>query len=420
MMISSQRHPQASRGIPPGVCPFHHARPDGFAPGGAPDPDMTAIDRLREYASKPVEKTDSCPVPNSLGTTPPPPEVWPSPTEIQAVLEGAVHNPQESVRSGVKAQHFDESVRREITTFQERKAEAEGCPMSRLVHREQLHGGAAEVHWNPHMNELLQLFDKDRQSGLVRISDASAARNPDGKSMYGFALELYGTDNQPTDILMTGGTPRTEASQAKDPEAQLALFNMLNPPSKLGGLARIVRDVGLLDGPKMLLDVARMRTELSSVSDLTAWSRAPFALRGRDGTEYVVKMRVVPTGDAPPGQATGETSSEKLESGFRSTLQQGEARWRLQFQFMQPGDEPEDARETWKGPWLTAAEVVLPRTTDASNADRLAKVAEETKFTPWKGKTPGSDSPDREILRPWGELNRARLAAYQASQGNRS
>src|SRR5690606_38575312 len=107
--------------------------------------------------------------------------------------------------------------------------------------------------------------------GLIRISDASNAQNPDGENMYGMALELVGNDGQVTDILLTGGSPKTEASQAKDPEAQLALFNMLDHRSKVAGLAQMAWEVGPVEAGKMVLDVGRMRSDLESVADLTAW-----------------------------------------------------------------------------------------------------------------------------------------------------
>lgn len=379
---------------------------------------MTAIERLREYARKPLE-TPQLAISVPLGTTPPPAGRLASLEAVQDVLAGAATNVPEKVRSGAAAARADEYLRRQITKFQERKAEVEGAQISRLVHRQQLHGGAAEIHWNPAMNQLLQLFDRDSSQGLVRISDAAGGANPDGKTMYGFALELYGRENQPTNILLTGGTPRTEVSQAKSPEAQLALFNMLNPSSKVAGLGRILWDVGPIDGPKMLLDVARMRTQAESLADLQAWSRAPFALPGKDGKEYLVKMRVTPSQAPPPGEGSGETSSQKLASEFQDRLAKGEARWTLDFQFMQPGENAEDPRQAWKGPWLPAAEIVLPRVEDQAQAEKLAQEAEAVVFNPWKGKEPQSQSPDRDILRPWGELNRARLAAYQASANNR-
>ncbi|MBT9582401.1 hypothetical protein IV102_03560 [bacterium] len=391
---------------------------DQVAPTGLPA-DMTAIDRLREYARQPLETTQPA-LAKEFATRPPAESQWPTLDNIQSTLSQSATNVPEKVRSGVGAEKADEYIRRQIGKFQQAQAAKEGTTqLNRLVHREQLHGGAAEVHWNPNLNKLINLFDKESMHSLVRISDASGAANPDGKTMYGFALEVYNGD-QPTDILMTGGTYRSEASQAKSPEAQLALFNMMNPSSKIGGIGRILWEVGPLDGPKMLVDVARMRTSHESISDITAWSRAPFAVTGKDGKEYLVKMRVVPTRQPETGQASGDTTSAKLKSEFASKLKTGDARWSLDFQFMQPGENAEDPRQVWQGPWIAAAEVVLPKVTDEGEAQRLAAAAEGVQFSPWKGKEPYSQSPDKNVLRPWGELNRGRLAAYQASANNRS
>jgi len=384
---------------------------DGLA-SSQPSPENAKMDQLRQMAQ-------SQPAPWPQLTTAPP-SSWPSEQEVQDVLKTAVCNVPEKVRTGVEAEKFDNFIREQITTFQERKAAAEGTgEKSRLVHREQLHGGAAQIHWNPNLEKFVNLFGTQPSNGLVRISDAAAGENPDGKSMFGFALEFKGPNGDPTDILLTGGTPRTEASQARDPEAQLALFNMLNPASKVGGIGRILWDVGPISGPKMLLDVARMRTDLDSLSDLTAWSRAPFGLQSKDGKQYVVKMRVVPVDgskDVSPGPE-GETSSQRLSRRFSNQLSEGEARWRLELQFMQPGESADDPRDTWKGDWLAAGEVVLPKSDETSA--RYAEAAEATKFNPWKGKEPTSRSSEKFVFRPWGEMNRARLVAYQTSAGNR-
>lgn len=380
-------------------------------------PESSQLEQLRKMAQAQRPSQPDFPQLNTA-----PPASWQSEADVQAILATAVCNPPEKVRSGPEAEKFDQFVREQITAFQERKATAEGGEKSRLVHREQLHGGAAQIHWNPNLEKFVNLFGTDPSNSLARISDAAANENPDGKTMYGFALELKGPTGELTDILLTGGTPKTEASQARDPEAQLALFNMLNPASKLGGLGRIIWDVGPLAGPKMLLDVARMRTDLDSLSDLTAWSRAPFGLQSKDGKQYVVKMRVAPVeGQArelSPGPE-GETSSQRLTRRFANQLKEGEARWRLEFQFMQPGENAEDPRETWKGDWVQAGEVVFPQTTDEAEATRYAAAAEATKFNPWKGKEPTSRGSDKFVLRPWGEMNRARLVAYQTSAGNR-
>jgi len=373
------------------------------------------MDKLRQIA-----QSQSAPEFPHVDTQPPAPESWTSREKIASVLAQAATHVPEQVRTGSEATQFDQHVAEQIKAFQQRKQAAEGGEKSRLVHREQLHGGAAQIHWNPNMESLINLFGTDPSDALVRISDASALANPDGKTMFGFALEVKGPHGDPTDILLTGGTPRTEASQAKDPEAQLALFNMLNPSSKIGGLGRILADVGIVAGPRMLIDVALMRAELDSVSQLIAWSRAPFAVEGKDGKEYLVKMRVTPK-TARLGRAQeGVTSAARLKAQFGHQLEQGEARWGLEFQFMQPGDNAYDPRETWRGPWLGAGEVALPQTQDRATAERFAALAENTNYNPWKGKTPESTSREKNVLRPWGELNRARLPAYRASQESRS
>ncbi|MHB2018611.1 MAG: catalase family protein [Candidatus Xenobia bacterium] len=354
---------------------------------------------------------------------------WPAPGAVATALQHAstVSTPQNPLGdilddslTGMEAQKFDAQTVREIREYQEREAKAEGANhLSRLIHRAQLFGGQAQVHWNPEINQKLKLFDMDSQQALLRISDASSKPDPDGPTMYGFALEVTGQDGKPTDILLTGGTPVTEHSQAHTPQAQLDLFNMLNAPSKLKGLGRIVKDEGLRGGVRMLLDVKHMETSLDSVANLTAYSRAPFSVQGRDGQTYLVKMRVVPEKITPGLAVVGNTTSERLQNDMHYRTERGETRWDLDFQFAQAGDDVHDPRENWHGPWVPAGEVVVPQTTDKAVARRASDRADATHFNVWKNKEDASPARDRDVLHPFGEINRARLAAYAASGGNR-
>ncbi|MEW6279011.1 MAG: hypothetical protein AB1758_10335 [Candidatus Eremiobacterota bacterium] len=397
--------------------------PSAFAvyplPASGPIPtELDSLSRVEDYARTPTAPLagPKLPAPSSQ-----PPASWPSEAEIAALQAAAATDvPDESLR-GAEAEHFDSRTRRDIAGLQQRQAEAEGTAcLHRPVHRRQLFGGAVEVHWNPAFRQLFTFFGQDLSQGLIRFSDASNEANPDGASMFGMALELYGSDGKATDILLTGGSPRAEASQARDPEAQMALFNMINHPCKLQGLGRIAWEVGPVSGMKMLLDVKKMRTDLDSLANLTAWSRAPFALQGKDGKEYLVKLRTVPVQETTPLTAQGATTSDRLVDEFAQRARQGDTRWRLEVQFMRPEDDPNDARETWSGPWVAAGEVVVPRSGDPAEAKRLWNLAHQTRFSVWKNKEAGAQAADRDVLRPWGEMNRARHAAYMTAGLNRN
>jgi hypothetical protein len=346
---------------------------------------------------------------------------WTPKSEIQSILAGAAKNVPDNKLSGRKEADFRTFTRERIDHIQKRQVDNGAEAMDRLVHTDQLFGGEVEVHWNPNLEEMVELFGQPTTGGLVRVSDASNTQNPDGKSMYGMALELVGNDGQLTDILMTGGSPHTEASQAKDPEAQLALFNMLDHPNKVGGLVQMAWEVGAIEAGKMIIDVGRMKEDLNSVSDLTAWSRAPFRLKGKDGNHYLVKMRATPAGEkAPEAQAKeGQTTSDRLTSEFREKASTQDTRWNFDIQFMQPGDNPNDGRETWSGPWVTAGEVVIPKIADSVKADEMSQAADDTKFNIWKGKQDHDKGPDSEVFYPHGWTNQARLWAYGQSAKNR-
>ena len=345
---------------------------------------------------------------------------WPSVETFNQTLNEAAKNVPDNSLVGREAADFRAFTRERIDNIQNRQLK-DGDSMHRLVHNKQLFGGEVEVHWNPNLEEVVDLFGHKSLGGLVRISDASNEDNPDGENMYGMALELVGNDGQLTDILLTGGSEATEASQAKDPQAQLALFNMLEHPSKVAGLAQMAWEVGPLEAGKMVYDVGRMKSDLNSVADLTAWSRAPFRLKGKDGEHYLVKMRAVPmnSGEGKAEQAQGETTSERLVNEFQNRIEQGEARWRFDLQFMKPGDNANDGRKTWGGEWLPAGEIVIQQVTDKARAAEMSQAAEDTKFNIWKGKEDHNQGPDSEVFYPHGWTNQARLWAYGQSADNR-
>jgi hypothetical protein len=344
---------------------------------------------------------------------------WPSVEQFQQTLSGAAKNVPDNALSGRKESDFRAFTRERINSIQQRQLK-DGDQMHRLVHNKQLFGGEVEVHWNPNLEEVVDLFGHQTLGGLVRISDASNEDNPDGKNMYGMALELVGNDGQLTDILMTGGSEATEASQAQDPKAQLALFNMLEHPNKVAGLAQMAWEVGPIEAGRMVYDVGRMKSELGSVANLTAWSRAPFSLEGKDGDKYLVKMRAVPmSATVEAAEAKGETTSERLVNEFQQRAEQGETRWRFDLQFMQPGDNPNDGRKTWDGEWLPAGEIVIPQIKDTARAEEMAQAAEDTKFNIWKGKEAHDQGPDSGVFYPHGWTNQARLWAYGESAQNR-
>ena len=346
---------------------------------------------------------------------------WTGKEEIQKVLSTSPKNVEDNAANGEEATEMRLFARERIGEIQHRQLDAGADKMHRTIHTKQLFGGDVEVHWNPAVKEMFNFFSEDSTGGLARISAASNEQNPDGKDMYGFALELVGTDGQVTDILMTGGTPRTAASQAEDGMAQLALLNMVGIPSKVGGLAKMAYEAGPIDAGRMVLDVGRMKTELNSVSDLEAWSRAPFRLKGKDGHHYLVKMKATPLSEKAPEaeEKVGETTSQRLERDFAARASQGDTRWSFDLQFMQPGDDPNDGRKTWSGPWVNAGEIVIPKIQDGAKAKEMAQAAEETKFNIWKGKEAHDQGPDFEVFYPHGNTNLMRLWAYGESARNR-
>lgn len=350
-----------------------------------------------------------------------PPQDWSSKEDIQKILSTSPKNVEDNAPVGDERTELKMFARERISDIQHRQLENGAPEMRRLIHTKQLFGGDVEVHWNPAMREMFSFFSEDATGGITRVSAASNEENPDGKDMYGFAMELVGSDGQVTDILMTGGTARTEASQAEDGESQLALLNMVDHPFKVGGLSKMAYEVGPLDAGRMVADVVRMKSELNSVSDLEAWSRAPFRLKGKDGNHYLVKMKATPLTEKAPEaeEKKDQTSSERLVEEFQTKTAENETRWSFDLQFMQPGDNPDDGRKTWSGPWVKAGEIVIPKITDEAKASDMAQTAEETKFNIWKGKEPHNQGPDFDVFYPHGNTNLARLWAYGESARNR-
>lgn len=411
--------PEALEACPHARAMFEQMKQMGQTPAFAPAPAEPGLQsvKLAEHDSWITEKAPA----NFQPATKPTAE-WASKQQLQDLMSGAAKNVPDNSLTGREEADFRAFARERIDNIQHRQFEPEGeqC-MHRLVHTKQLFGGEVEVHWNPQLAEVVDLFGQPSSGGLIRISDASNEQNPDGKSMYGMALELVGTDGQVTDILLTGGSEKTEASQAQDPKAQLALFNMLDHPNKVDGLAQMAWEVGPVEAGKMVVDVGRMKADLNSVSDLTAWSRAPFRLKGKDGEHYLVKMRARPAGEPAPQaeEKEGQTTSERLVEEFQTKAAQQDTRWNFELQFMQPGDDPNDGRKSWSGPWVSAGEIVVPQIKDQARAEEMAQNAEDTKFNIWKGKEPHDQGPDAEVFYPHGWTNQARLWAYGQSAKNR-
>lgn len=406
--------PEALEACPYARAMFEQMKTMGAAPK-ASSPQPMQVQKLAESGSWIEAKAPENFQPTTQATAD-----WTPRAEYESVMNGAAKNVPDNALTGEQKAAFKQFTRERIDSIQNRQLQ-DGETMERLVHTDQLFGGEVEVHWNPALKELVDFFGQESSGGLVRVSDASNEKNPDGKSMYGMALELVGQDGQVTDILMTGGSELTEASQSQDPKAQLALFNMLDHPNKVGGLVQMAWEVGPIETAKMVIDVGRMKTDLNSVSDLTSWSRAPFRLQGKDGDSYLVKMRSVPMGE-PANESQkkdGQTSFEHLKESFQTQASEGDTRWSFELQFMQPGDDPNDGRETWSGPWLKAGEIVIPKIEDQARAEVMAKAADDTKFNIWKGKEAHDKGPDYEVFYPHGWTNQARLWAYGQSAKNR-
>ncbi len=177
-----------------------------------------------------------------------------------------------------------------------------------------------------------------------------------------------------------------------------ALREMLSTDNKaiqaLDGFLELAKRVGAIDAARIILKLkGQMKIPVESLATETYWSRAPLRIG-----EVVVKYLLSPVVQ----KVEPKKSEENLGEELKQRLEQNEVRFNFQVQrYVNEDDTPlEDARERWKSPRKTIAELVIPQQTLVDDMEFF----EGLEFNPWHINT--SD------FEPIGSMNRARKVVY--------
>lgn len=244
---------------------------------------------------------------------------------------------------------------------------------------------------------------------IVRFSNASGfiKGNDAENDLRGVAIRISPPEGGKHDFLMTNA----EEHHAKDAFEAMStsvafstegtLRQMIEADNKaiqfLDGFKELAGRVGPLDAARIILKLqGQMKIPVESLATETYWSRAPLRIGG-----VVVKYRLSPA----VSKGKPEESEKNLGDELRRRLAAGEVRFDFQVQrYVNENDTPlEDAREGWKSPHATIAELVIPQQTLVDDMEFFESLA----FNPWHVNT--SD------FEPVGSMNRARKVVYPSA-----
>ena len=243
---------------------------------------------------------------------------------------------------------------------------------------------------------------------MVRFSNAGGFIRADDseEDLRGAAIKINPPEGAEHDFLMTNA----EEHHAKDAleamstsvafSTEGALRQMLDADNRaiqgIDGFIELARRVGPIDAVHIILTLKRqMKIPVESLATETYWSRAPLRIG-----EVVVKYLL-----SPVIQKVEPNESEKnLGEELKRRLEQSEVRFNFQVQrYVEEDVTPlEDAREAWKSPPETIAELVIPQQTLVWDTEFF----ESLEFNPWHLNT--------DAFEPLGSMNRARKGVYPA------
>jgi hypothetical protein len=249
---------------------------------------------------------------------------------------------------------------------------------------------------------------------IVRFSNAIGFTQDDSEpDLRGVAIKITPPEGEEHDFLMTNAEEHhaenafeaMSTSVAFSTEGSLRqLIDTSNETIKtIDGFVELAKRVDPFDAVHILLKLrGQMKIPVESLATETYWSRAPL----RIGEEVVVKYLLNPV----VRKTMPEKSKDDLSKDLKDRLEQGEVSFKFQVQrYVNEDDTPlEDARERWKSPHETIAELVIPQHAELAipqqtSADDM-EFFESLEFNPWHINTGDFE--------PVGSMNRARRVVY--------
>ncbi len=242
-----------------------------------------------------------------------------------------------------------------------------------------------------------------RYPAIVRFSNASGTVQPDKKGdLRGLAARVRVSTDTNIDLLATNAP----VSFARDAE-QFMTFAKVTTGPRLKLIPTLLSEVGLKEAIRMLRTaISGTRRPVLSLATEQYWSRGAY----RFG-DYAARFTFVPM--AASAVESPQRHPNYLRGEIAARLRSEAVGWKLMVQLFESEEATpiENAATRWSTEHSTIAHLTIPAQ-DLSAADSVAvgEAVDLTEFNPWN---------TVDELRPLGNINRARLKVYQASQDTR-
>ena len=247
---------------------------------------------------------------------------------------------------------------------------------------------------------------------IVRFSNAAGNAEPDFKpDMRGVALRVKVSPEQQHDLLMTN-YPVSHARNARQ-FVKFAVATAGGRASRAVGLVRLLFLFGPSETVRMLRNVLTgRRRKVRSIATETYWSRGAVTW----GETLAVRYLLRPAAGTAEGPAPSQDDPAYLSHEIAQRLSEQDVRFELCIQRFQDAKSTpiEDTAVRWSErnspPEPVAVLTISKRDVTAAWTRAEPRAIDDLAFNPWN--TTAS-------LRPLGNLNRARKAAYDASAAHR-
>jgi len=320
-------------------------------------------------------------------------------------------NWQERVDPG-EAQRFERYA--EQLREMQRKNARDGLP-SRALHAKAQLGLTAEFSVLPDLPEHARVGPFAKPGvfrAYVRYSNGAGRRQSDAKpDVRGVAVKLLGVegkkiipgmeDARTQDFLMI----RSSVTPFRNADEFVPFVQAVVSPLK--GLPRVIGLLGFGRTLQILRTAMRQLGQpLASLAETRWFSAVPIQFGG-----HAVRYSLVPRAAASGAKLA--PSPDMLAEEMAGRLRKAPVEYDFQVQFFvdEKSTPIEDASVEWDAPWLTIGRLTLPVQEVNSEAGRkTAELVERLSFDPWHALVE---------LRPLGNIQRARNAAYRLSSQER-
>jgi catalase len=239
-----------------------------------------------------------------------------------------------------------------------------------------------------------------RYPAIVRLSNASGTVEADNKGdLRGLAARVRVSTDTNIDLLATNAP----VSFARDAE-QFMIFAKATTGPRLKMIPTLLSEVGLPEAIRMLRTaISGTRRPVLSLATEQYWSRGAY----RFG-DYAARFTLVPMAASAPEPQREDPNYLRHEITTR--LRSGAVGWKLMVQLFEREETTpiENAATNWNTQYSTIGHIMIPaQDLSTPESGAMEEAVDLMEFNPWN---------TVDELRPLGNINRARLSVYQASQ----